>query len=269
MASAETRTRSGTQSIERAVHVLKEITARSKFGWRPSDLAARCGLDRGTTHRILACLVRERLVQQRSSDRHYIPGPLIFEMSLSMPAYTGLRVACQPILARLARELPGYALLCVRSGEETVCIASAGVPAYLGTAFDVGTRRAMTATAAGVAILVAMPPDEAQCIVDQHLRGANSPSEPSRNALRRMWGRSRALGYGINQGFTARNVHAVGVPLRDVDHRPFGSIALAADSTSLPAASIPGLADTLRAEAKTIERLVLRSFPEGAYNAPA
>ena len=75
--------RSGTQSIERAVRVLTEVTARSRFGWRPTDLAARCGLDRGTTHRILACLVRERLVQQRAVDGHYLPGPLLFELALS------------------------------------------------------------------------------------------------------------------------------------------------------------------------------------------
>jgi DNA-binding IclR family transcriptional regulator len=261
--------RAGTQSIERAVLVLKEITARSKFGWRPSDLAAKCGLDRGTTHRILACLVRARLVQQRSGDRHYIPGPLIFEMSLSMPSYTEWRSACQPILSRLAKQLSGYALLCVRSGGETVCIASAGTPAYLGTAFDVGTRRPLTATAAGVAILVAMPPNEAQGIVDHHLRSADMPSEPGRTALRRMWRRSQSAGYGINQGFTARNIHAVGVPLRDIDHRPFGSIALAAGSSSMPAARIPDVAEILRSEAKSIERLVRQAFPEGAYNASA
>ena len=259
--------RSGTQSIERAIHVLREITARSKFGWRPSDLAARCGLDRGTTHRILACLVRERLVQQRGSDRHYIPGPLIFEMSLAMPAYAGLRTACQPILARLARQLPGYALLCARSGAETVCIASAGIPAYLGTAFDVGTRRPLTATAAGVAILVALPAAEAEAIADHHLQRADTPSEPSRNALRRMWRRSQTLGYGVNLGFTARNVNAVGVPLRDADQRPFGSLALAGDAASLPSARIPEIAGIPSAEGKGIERLVRQTFPEGAYNA--
>src|SRR5262245_42629554 len=122
--------RHGTQSIERALRVLIELTARSRFGWRPSDLAARCGLDRGTTHRILACLVRERLVQQRTRDRHYMPGPLLFELALALPGHAAFKAGCQPLLARIAARTRGYALLCVRSGEDVLCVASAGTPAY-------------------------------------------------------------------------------------------------------------------------------------------
>jgi DNA-binding IclR family transcriptional regulator len=59
----------GTQSIERAVALLKELSARGTFGWRLSDLAAHCNLDKGTAHRILNCLQRERLVQQRGPGR--------------------------------------------------------------------------------------------------------------------------------------------------------------------------------------------------------
>src|SRR3954466_3395768 len=93
MRTMATSLRHGTQSIERAVHVLTEVTGRSRFGWRPTDLAARCGLDRGTTHRILACLVRERLVQQREVDGHYVPGPLLFELGLALSAHDALRQA--------------------------------------------------------------------------------------------------------------------------------------------------------------------------------
>src|SRR5690349_795660 len=198
--------RSGTQSIERAVRVLTEVTARSRFGWRPTDLAARCGLDRGTTHRILACLVRERLVQQRGRDGHYLPGPLLFELALALPGHDAWRAACAPILGRLARRPGGYALLCVRSGEDAVCVASAGPPAYLGTAFDVGARRPLTANAAGVAMLVALPEAHAEDIVSRQLRGL-----PARSALLRMWQRSRQKGFAVNLGVTARGVNAVGV----------------------------------------------------------
>jgi DNA-binding IclR family transcriptional regulator len=165
---------SGTQSIERAIRVLKEITTRSKFGWRPSDLAARCQLDRGTTHRILNCLVRERLVRQRTGDRHYVPGPLLFEMALTMPAYKAFQAASQPILGRVAKHLPGFVALCMRSGTETVCVGSAGTPAYFGTSFDVGTRRPLVASAAGIAILLAIPRTEAQAIAIAYLQQAGA-----------------------------------------------------------------------------------------------
>jgi DNA-binding IclR family transcriptional regulator len=256
--------RSGTQSIERAVRVLTEVTARSRFGWRPTDLAARCGLDRGTTHRILACLVRERLAQQRAIDGHYLPGPLLFELALSLPAYDALRRQCEPILARIARRARGYALLSVRSFDDAVCIASAGVPAYLGTAFDVGTRRPLVAIAAGVAILMALPRAQAQAIVLREL-----PMLPDRKSLARMWRRSLALGCAANVGYTARGVNAVAVPLRDPDGSPFASLAVAASASELPSARLRDMAVALSEDGRRIERIAVATLPDGTYNARA
>lgn len=266
MAAPAQSRRSGTQSIERAIQVLKEITGRSRFGWRPSDLAARCSLDRGTTHRILACLVRERLVQQRRSDRHYVPGPLLFEMGLSTPSYTMFQAECQPILARVAKRLQGYALLCVRSGTDSVCVATAGARAYVGTAFDVGTRRSLTATATGVAILIAMPPAEREAVVAKLLNEGDGQAR-SKQAFLRMWRKSVAAGFAVNQGYTARGVNAVGVPLNDASKYPFGSFTLAGDAVHLPAPRMTETAEILRREGLAIERLVRQAFPEGFYNA--
>jgi DNA-binding IclR family transcriptional regulator len=256
--------RSGTQSIERAVRVLTEVTARSRFGWRPTDLAARCGLDRGTTHRILGRLVRERLVQQRAVDGHYLPGPLLFELALSLPSYDALRRQSEPILVRIARRARGYALLSVRSFDDAVCIASAGVPAYLGTAFDVGTRRPLVAIAAGIAILMALPRAQAQAIVEREL-----PMLPDRKSLARMWRRSLALGFAANVGYTARGVNAVAVALRDPDGSPFGSLAVAASAAELASGRLRDMAAGLTEDARRIERIARATLPDGAYNAPA
>ena len=68
----ESDDRKGTQSIERATTLLREIASRPKAGWQLADLAARSNLGRSTAHRMLACLVRQRMVTQRSSDRHYL-----------------------------------------------------------------------------------------------------------------------------------------------------------------------------------------------------
>ena len=256
--------RSGTQSIERAVRILTEVTARSRFGWRPTDLAARCGLNRGTTHRILACLVRERLVQQRAVDGHYLPGPLLFELALSLPAYDALRRQCEPILARIARRTRGYALLSVRSFDDAVCIASAGTPAYRGTAFEVGTRRPLVAIAAGVAMLMALPRAQAQAIVEREL-----PMLPDRKSLARMWRRSLALGFAANVGYTARGVNAVGVPLLDPDGSVFGSLTVAASASDLPSGRLHDIRAALAEDAHRVERIARQALPAQSYNTPA
>src|ERR1700694_3067020 len=122
----------GTQSVERAVLLLKELSARGTFGWRLSDLAAQCSLDKGTAHRILSCLQRERLVQQRESDRHYLPGPLLFELSLTLPPLPEFQAACQAPLGRVARRTGGVAFLYLRSGSDFVCAARVGATSIKG-----------------------------------------------------------------------------------------------------------------------------------------
>jgi hypothetical protein len=41
--SVHARMRSGTQSLERAICLMRELAARNRAGWRLGDLAARCG----------------------------------------------------------------------------------------------------------------------------------------------------------------------------------------------------------------------------------
>src|SRR4051812_33671562 len=102
---ATTAMRRGTQSLERAVLIMKKLAERGGLGWRLLDLAQHCGIERTTTHRILTALVRQRLAEQRPGDRRYVPGPLLFELGLSVPAYSGFQAACAAPLSRLVRRL--------------------------------------------------------------------------------------------------------------------------------------------------------------------
>src|SRR5438128_1564282 len=76
--------RSGTQSIERAALLLRELALRGTAGWSLRDLALHCELDRATVHRMLKCMIDERLVHQRA-DRKYMLGPMVFELGASLP----------------------------------------------------------------------------------------------------------------------------------------------------------------------------------------
>jgi DNA-binding IclR family transcriptional regulator len=84
---------SGTQSLTRSIKLMRVLATRGEIGWRLSDLAAACGLDKGTAHRILASLVKERLVQPRPDDRRYLPEPLLYELGLSLPGHHEFQAA--------------------------------------------------------------------------------------------------------------------------------------------------------------------------------
>ena len=250
--------RHGTQTVERAALVLKELASRGSFGWRLSDLATSCELDRGTAHRILACLIRERLARQRESDRRYVPGPLLFELGLSLPAMGAFVAACAAPLARAATRLDGVSLLYLRSGADFVCGARAGSMTMKALTIDVGTRRPLIVSAGGLAILAALPKEEARAVVEDNLRRVARFGEARVRSLKRVIKNSQSRGYGVSQDEIVPGVSAFGVPVRDARGAPFASISVVGPSEILPESRTPDVIETLEREARAIAREAAR-----------
>ena len=244
--------RSGTQTLERGARLLRELAARGTVGWRLSDLARRCELDKGTAHRLLACFVRERLVRQRPGDRRYVPGPLIFELSLALPSYAAFQAAAARELAAAAGLLDAYAFLCLRSGGDFVCAANTGRASVKALEHDVGLRRPLVVSAGGMAILVALPADEAAQIVAENLRRVKAAGEVRVKAVERMLRRSQAHGHGVHLSDIVPGVNTYGVAIRDSGDAPVASISVAGRAEDLPLARLPAIARALESAAKAI-----------------
>jgi len=238
--------RSGTQSIERAMVLLREISARGQFGWQLSDLAARCHIERSTAHRILACLIRERLVRQRSNDRHYMPGPLLFELGLSVPEFGELQHVARSRLAALARRTSGTAFLFMRSGDDFVCAVRAGGSELKAATCIPGTRRPLVLSSGGVAILLALPVPEARATIRRNLAALNGYDEGRIRAIRNMLYRTHATGFAVNAGDTVHGVNGFGLALCDKAGAPFASIAIAGSEHTFPLERLPELRQWLQ-----------------------
>lgn len=245
--------RTGTQSIERAILILREIAKHGKFGWTPGELAQRCGLDRSTTQRILACLVRERMVNQRASNRQYIPGPLIFELGLAMSDYLEFQAACQPSVTRVAEYFNATSVLYHRSGIECVCTNRAGPAVYGGTIIEVGTRRPLLSSAGGVAILLTMPAREASAIVKKNKWQMRDRDKLYIALLENMLRRSSKLGYAFNQGEVSKGVNSFGVPIGFSAETAFASLTVANRAESLPSNRWPEIIEILQEEATKLQ----------------
>ncbi len=246
--------RSGTQSVERAILLFKEITLRSEVGWRLLDLSAQCGFDRGTTHRLLACLARERLVQQHPVHRRYFPGPLLFELGQSLPAYSEFLAACGPGLNRIAKRLGGTALFYLRSGEDFVCAARAGAAPIKALTVDVGTRRPLIVSVGGVAILIALPREEARAVIAQNMRRVARFGATRIRSLERVIRLSESRGYGISQGGIVPGVNAYGVAVRDAGGLPFASVSVVGSADAFPSSRVAEVIGTLEEEGRWISR---------------
>lgn len=236
------------------MQLLKALAARSVTGWRLTDLAAHCGLEPATAHRVLACLARQRLVQQRAADRHYAPGPLLFELGLAFPALERFRAACAPALSRISRRYRGATLLYLRSESHFVCIARGGESEVRGLTIELGTRRPLAVSAPGVAILITLAAEERRPLYEANLREIARAGPRRRDAIERVLRRSLRAGAGVNLGDIVPGLWSFGVPIFNRTGVPFASIGLTGRATDYSRRRIPEVISTLRSEARGIER---------------
>jgi len=243
--------RPGTQSIDRATRVLRNLAARGTVGWRLLDLAEHCRLDRSTTHRILGGLVRARLAAQRD-DRRYVAGPLVFELGVSMRNHAAFQEACKAPLSRLARSLSGVAIVSLRSDDEFVCVAREG-KALPAMTIEVGTRRPLITSVTGAAIVVALPRVEARRIVAANLRELSRFDAQRLRSLRMMIRESEAAGYGISLGRVVANIGAVGFAIRGASGDPIASVAIVGPEELFVPARMPFIEGKLHAAVRSLE----------------
>lgn len=245
--------------MERAFQLIREVTARANQGARLTDIAAHCGLDRGTTRRLLSCLVRERAIEQRGADKRYLPGPLLFELGLALPAYSALQTASRENLARVARQFQGAAFLSLRSGKEVVCLMREDAVVIQGLWSRVGSRKPLIGTAGGIAILIEMPRHETDAIVDECLALAGGDYERRADSVRKILQDSRDRGYGINDGELVRGLSSFGVAIHDRNGAPCASISFIGIEGPYTEERRAEIVESLRKEAAMIETYAANS----------
>src|SRR5512139_992341 len=157
---------SGTQSIERALWLLREIAAHNRSGSRLLDLATRTGLQRPTVHRMLKCLATESMVQQDPDSHRYFLGPMVFELGLTATPRFNLREICHPALTRIAEATGDTVFLTQRSGLDSVCIdRHEGTFPIKTFTLEVGMRRPLGVGTGSLSILAALPEEEFRSII--------------------------------------------------------------------------------------------------------
>jgi len=219
--------RPGTQSLARGIRLMRTIAARPQFGWRLSDLSATCGMDKATVHRMLSCLVEERMVVQRAVDRHYLPGPLMYELGLALPESMQFQRAAESRVQAFARRLAGVALLQLRSGNEFVCSVRTGALALTGLMVYPGTRRPLFTSVGGLAILQTLDKDEVRRILADNVAQEIARQGTGRLvALQKMRERSARHGFGVNLGDVVPGLNAFAVPVMDSRNQAFAALCL-------------------------------------------
>ncbi len=245
---------SGTQSIERTISLLRELATFGSRGAKVSELAARVELEYPTAHRIVRCLVAQRMIEKSKDRGRYSLGPLVYELGLSVPQRMNLREKCENSTTRLAEITGDTVFLNVRSGYDVLCIdRKEGTFPIKTLIFEIGNRRPLGIGAGGIALLMHIDDDDLMQMINfntQRLKafGYITP----KNVLARVR-RAREQGYVFTEDIVIRGVSAVSIPFGGHHGLPWAAISIASVPSRMPPSRQMELVKLLKNEIATLE----------------
>ncbi|WP_395713653.1 IclR family transcriptional regulator [Reyranella sp.] len=243
----------GTQSIQRAVALLRLLATAREAGLGLTEISKHAELTRPTVHRILSVLVAEGIVEQRQGTRRYVVGEQIPLLALSRRTRDPLIDIVSPHLRVAVGEIGDTGFLTRRAGLDTVCVAR-----QLGTypiqvlAWDVGDRRPLGVTNAGIAILSGMQTD-AVCGVLAKNQSRFSRYGVSTDAVFKEVAIARAKGFAARARALTLGASAVSVMIRSSGGMPQGALTITPLSRRLSPKRTEEIVAQLRMHAGAIE----------------
>lgn len=259
---ASSADRLGAQSVDRALAVLALIGRSPQDGVGLSVITDTLGLNRPTARRLLLALIRAGLVEQDPATRAYALGSEAYVLGVQAARRHDLTDLAAESLVELAGKSGDTAFLSVRRDAFAVCLLKQEGSFPIRTdALQIGERHPLGVGAGSLAMLAALPVDEAAEILDRNaaLMARDFPGVTP-GALTPLLDRARADGWALNPGLVLANSWAVGVALRFPDGRVAGSFSIAAIDSRMQPDRQQALAAMLKAEAARVEARLARRF---------
>jgi DNA-binding IclR family transcriptional regulator len=261
---------SGSQSIGRAIGLLRLLTRRQHDGMTLAHLADAAGLHPTTAHRQLAALLREGLVEQDSA-RRYHPGIELWLMGQVAARRFDLADLARETMKRIAEETEDTVYLFVRSLRQAVCVARVeGSFPIRALTLVPGDRRPLGVNAGALALL-SFQPDDVRDDVLAHIAPDLKPLRGySVETVRRQIGETRTRGYSIVTGTIIPGMSAVGVPVLGRDGLALAALSVAAIEQRMSSKRCTQIAKFMQAEARALaRRLSERGTNDGKKRAPS
>lgn len=253
----------GAQTVARAAMVL-HVVGRLRNA-RFSELARHTGLSNPTLRRMLVALIDARLVFHDQEHARYRLGSESYLLGqLAQPAYRFHNLA-RDSLSKLADLTGDCAFLSALDGLSTVCLhREEGQYPIRTHVLNVGDRHPLGLGAAALAILSALPPAEADDILDINAEKIRAfRSELDIAELKRLTDDARGTGIALNPGMVFPGSWAIAAAIRAPSGQVLGALTIAAIESRMSAERQKELAVPLLKEVRQIEKLVAR-FDKGA-----
>jgi DNA-binding IclR family transcriptional regulator len=222
------------QTIER-VDQLLTILSKSPQGMRLGEMAAKVGLPKGTTHRLVSSLAYFDYIQQDLNSREYKLGFKLVTLGEQVLDQIDLRSVAHPHLFELSQQAEEIAHLVVMDNDEALYVDKIQpIREGLHMSSRIGNRAPLHCTSVGKVLLAHQPRAE----IDRIIQTKGLPRRTAHTLidgaqLKSHLEKVKKNGYALDDEEHSQGVRCVAAPI----HNKKGEV-LAAISISAPAVRV-------------------------------
>jgi DNA-binding IclR family transcriptional regulator len=252
----------GSQSsLERMISVLDVIEA-STGGLTFDQMLSTLKLTRSTLYRYVKILTEAGLITSLP-DLGYTLGPRVAELDYKMRTQDPLIVASIPIMAELARAVPGVVLLCRRYRDKVLCVHQEASSTSFNSAYERGKDRPLLMGAASRIILAHMQTRAiSRLYAERQQEFEPAGLGDSLVKVRATLAQMRQKGWVSSEGQVTPGVTGIAAPVFDSQGVIVGSLSITVGRTGIKADEIARIAERVTFCAGIVSNAISR--PPGA-----
>ena len=253
----ETEAPAGGQAVVRAISLLKAFSPDVPE-MRLSELSRRVGLTKTTTHRLMATLASEGLVERSRASGRYRLGPGIFALAARMPHSASLISSVHPLLEGLALETGETATLEIL-GSRGMMVVDGVTGGPNGSMVEfIGTQWPLHATSTGK-ILIAFSSD-GTALLQPPLAGFTNQTITDVSVFRSIADRVKLDGFAISFNELEDDFAAVAAPVLSAAGSLVGALCVGGPAGRLDRGRLESIGERLKQVAAVLQQRPAVSF---------
>jgi IclR family pca regulon transcriptional regulator len=200
------------QSLERGLNVITAFSAQAPLA-TISEIAAKTGLSRATSRRILLTL--RELGYVRSDKRHFALTPKVLEIGSAYLSALLLPDVAAPHIRSLAARFKESSSVAVLDGTEIVYVARAPTRRIMTIALNIGSRLPAYCTSMGRVLMAHLPEEDVEQMLQTiDFKQLTSRTITSERLLRKTLNDVRSRGWALVDQELEEGVRSIAAPIR-------------------------------------------------------
>lgn len=237
--------------VGKVIRIL-ELLDRSPAGLQLKDIARLTSLNKSTAHRFLKHLEGEGYLF-RDDAGAYMIGPRLVRFGSGVSYQAMLSRISRPVLEHVWSATGETVNLATLAGQEILYVDVMESLHTFRLVSQIGSRRPLSCTALGKAMLAAMSPEQRELLLPTlRFENATARSITSVARLRKELAQIIQLGYALDDEEAVSGARCVGAAILDANGKVAGGISISGPTARINKTNLASIAKTVKLAAREI-----------------